>query len=183
MTGNMGSGKTTVLNSVRSPLVGKVSADKIVSGLYKNEAVKKKLVKKFGTAKRKEIAGIAFSSKAKRKQLEKILHPLVWKEIKSRTSAFKKKGKKLVIVEAPLLFEAGWQKKFDKAILVRAGKKKCVARLVKKGMGKKEAGARLEAQMPESKKIKACQFSIDNNGQKARAIAKAKRIVKELMDG
>lgn len=182
LTGNIGSGKTTVLKFVRCGVVGGVDSDRIVAGLYRQEPVKKKLAKKFGTVKRKEIAKIVFSSAKKRKELEKILHPLAWKEIQKKTREFETSGKKMVVVEAPLLFEAGWQKKFDTTILIRAKKTKILARLSKRGMKKKEALQRLESQKPDSKKIKACQFVIDNNGPLKKTREQAKKILKKILE-
>jgi len=78
LAGLIGSGKSTVLKTVRRMALPVVDCDSIVSKLYRGKAVKKKLLKLFGTVNKKKIADLVFSSSSKRKKLEALLHPLVW---------------------------------------------------------------------------------------------------------
>ena len=177
ITGCFGSGKTTVLKFVRSMRFPALDTDKVVAGLYRNRMVRKKLVACFGTAERKEIASLVFSSPSKRKRLESILHPLVWRKVEKWLNAMRGRGEKLAFVEVPLLFEAKWENRFDAIVLVRASKKKCIARLAAKGVPKKEALLRLKAQSPMGKKVKKAQCVIDNGKSPAKTRAQVKSIV------
>lgn len=177
ITGCFGSGKTTVLKFVRSMRFPALDADRIVAGLYLDRMVREKLIACFGTAERKKIASLVFSSPKKRKRLELILHPLVWRKVEKWLNAMRGRGKKLAFVEVPLLFEAKWEKRFDTIVLVRASKKKCLARLAAKGVPKKEALLRLKAQLPFGKKVKKAQCLIDNGKTLAKTRAQVKRIV------
>jgi len=177
LTGSIGSGKTTVLKFVRSFRIATVDSDAIVRKLYREKRVQEKLRQVFGTANRKKIASIVFSSPSKRRKLEKILHPLVWRRVKSRLSSFRKQGKLIAFVDVPLLFEANWQKRFDFVVFVKASKEKCIKRLQKKGFGKREALVRWQAQLSPRKKIKSSDYIIDNG----HSLAKTRKQVKQLL--
>ncbi len=181
LTGNIGSGKTTVLKFVRSMLVPVVDSDKIVALLYKDIEVQKKILLIFGTCKRDEIASIIFSSPSKRRKLEKILHPLVWRAVKKKLSVFRKRGAELAVVEVPLLFEASWEKRFDSVLFVRASKKKCLERLAEKGLARKHALLRWNAQLPSKKKIKRAHYIIDNGKTPANTKKQVLLLIKDLM--
>jgi len=177
LTGNFGSGKTTVLKFVRSFRVPTIDSDRIVASLYRKPLVKKKLEKLFGTSKRKDLAKTVFSSSSKRKKLESLLHPLVWREVKAKLASFKKKRKLFVVVDVPLLFETGWQSKFGSVIVVKCPKKTCLERLAKNGFSRKDALLRLKAQLSQRKKIKRAHFIIDNGG----SLAKTRKQVGQLL--
>jgi dephospho-CoA kinase len=177
LTGSIGSGKTTVLKFVRDSHIPTIDCDAIVSKAYREKPVKKKLRKMFGTANRREIAGIVFSSPKKRRKLEKLLHPLVWKRVKSKLSLLRKQGKLLAVVDVPLLFEARWQNRFNSVIFVKVAKKTCIQRLAKKGFSRKEALQRWNAQLPPRKKVKKSDYLIDNSG----TVAKTRKQVRQLL--
>jgi len=181
LTGNIGSGKTTVLKFVRSMHIYVIDSDRIVALLYKDKRVQKKLFDIFGTFKRREIASIAFTFPSKRRKLEKLLHPLVWCEVKQRISAFRKHGSNLVVVEVPLLFEAEWEKRFDSVIFVKSSKKKCLERLATKGIERKDALLRWNAQLSAKKKIKSSQYIIDNNKTPANTRKQVLLLIEDLV--
>lgn len=181
LTGGIGSGKTTVLKLVRSGRVATVDCDRIVSGLYRQNPVKKRLEREFGSTNRKEIARIAFGSSQKRKRLEAILHPLVWKQLRERLASLKGRGKGLAFVEVPLLFEAKWENRFDFVVFVKASKKKRLERLAGKGIPKKQALARMRAQLPRKKRVKKSHYTIDNSGSQAQTRKLAKELLKKLL--
>ncbi len=181
LAGNIGSGKTTVLKFVRSMQVSIIDSDKIVASLYKDKGVQQKLFRLFGACKRNEIASLAFSSPSKLRKLEKLLHPLVWREVKQKLSVFRARGKKLAVVEVPLLFEANWEKRFDSVIFVKSSKKKCLERLAGKGLVKKDALLRWNAQFPVKKKIKSSQYIIDNNKTPANTRKQVLLLIKDLV--
>ncbi len=181
LTGNIGSGKTTVLKFVRSMHVSVIDSDRIVASLYHDKRIQEKIFRIFGTSKRQEVASIAFSSSSKRRKLEKLLHPLVWRAVKQRLSSFRTCGKKLVVVEVPLLFKANWEKRFDSVIFVKASKKKCLERLAVKGIVKKDALLRWNAQLPVKKKIKSSQYIIDNGKTPANTKKQVLLLIEDLV--
>lgn len=124
ITGGIGSGKSLALDILNNAGYFTLSCDQIVKDLYKTHAVKKILKGIFPTAvsgkKRltvhtKKIADITFFDKQKHSELTSTITPLVLDEVLKRAS--RKKG--LIFVEVPLLFECGYQDKFDGVIIIK----------------------------------------------------------------
>jgi len=180
LTGSIGSGKSSVLKIVRSFRVPTIDCDAIVSKMYREKAVQKKLKQLFGTVNRKEIAEIAFSSPKKRRQLERLLHPLVWKRVKDRLSSLENQGKPIAVADVPLLFEARWQNRFSAIVFVKAPKKTCLQRLAKRGLSRKEALQRWNAQISPRKKVKRSDYVIDNGGSLAKTRKQVRQLLQEL---
>ena len=97
ITGSIASGKSTVAKLMAGKKYPLFSADQIVTNLYKNKKFIQKLIKKFNLNKNENIKEqIKFKLKENKnnfKKLEKIIHPLVRREMRS----FLKKRNKLVI--------------------------------------------------------------------------------------
>ena len=182
VTGCFGSGKSTTLDYFKEAGFPIINLDKIVSKLYKDEKIKNKIIKEFGTVNKKELSEIVFSNSAKRKKLELILHAPTLKEMNSKINQLKKKNKKIVFVEVPLLFEAKLENKFNKVIVIKLSKKMCVERLLKKGFIKKEIMRRLDSQIKISEKVKKADFVIDNSKNKNMLKTQIKRICSELIE-
>jgi len=180
LTGNIASGKSEVLNFFSGRGIATVDADAIVKELYRRAAVRKKVFALFRTLDRGEIAKGIFSDAGKRRKLEAILHPLVLREIRHKSGELEAKGKKLVIVEVPLLFEAKMQHMFDKVIVVFCPQKQQIARLRKQGCGRAEALQRIRSQIPMREKVKKADFAIDNSKGLPIALKQAEKIMGEL---
>ena len=165
ITGSLASGKTTaskILSSSRGPLY---SADKVVKNLYKKRDFKKNVFKKLNlkTKKnfKKEIIKKIVEQKKTLKKLEKIIHPMVRKEMLK--FILKNKSKNLLFFEIPLLVENKLNKYFDVVIFIKSRKDLRVKRYISKG-GKKHLFKVLDKQqLKENKKIKYCDYVVVNN--------------------
>ncbi len=157
-----------------------IDCDKIVARLRRQKPVKIKLKELFGSADKKKIAETVFSSPARRKELARLLHPLVFAEVKKQLRKFRAGGKRIAVTDVPLLFEAGWQARFGGAIVVFAEKEQCIRRLRAKGIGRKDALRRMRAQLPVAEKIKAAEFVIDNSGNLSGTKAQVHKLAAEL---
>lgn len=181
LTGGIASGKTTVLNEFKKLGVKTISCDVIARKVFNGTNVPKRIRKLFGTLDRKKIAKIIFSDFAKRKQLERILHPLIIKELKKQLSTIDYRLSTAVIVDVPLLFETHLEKMFDKIIVVYCKKNQQISRLMKRDkLIKSEATKRIASQMPMSKKIKLADFTIKNTESLRRK--KINSQVKKILD-
>mgnify|MGYP001260416343 FL=1 len=185
VTGIFGSGKSTVTSIFKKYGIEVISCDEIVHFLLEKENIKKKLIKIFGKEivkdgkiDRKKISDILFKNKLKKKELENLIHPLVFKEIdkkiKRDIDKIKKKG--IIIVEIPLLFETKSEKKFDFIIVVSASPEIIKERLKEK-FSSKEVELRWRNQIPLIYKEKNANFVIDNSG----TISQTEKIVKEII--
>jgi len=172
ITGSFGSGKTTVANMFKKYGFKVINVDKLYHGIYnKDNSLKNKIQKEFGTINRNQLKKIVFNDSIKLKKLNNITHPIIIKAIKKE---IKKtiNNKKNIVIDVPLLFEARIQNMFDKIIVVKCNKKEQIKRILKKKKySKKEINNIITSQMPLKEKIKKADFVVDN-GKTVREIKK-----------
>ena len=156
ITGSIASGKTTaskILSYKKGPLF---SADKEVKKLYTNNSFKRILIKKFNLKKNLNLKGLLrneiIKNKKNIKKLEKIIHPLVRKEMKKFSTRHKTKTK--IFYEIPLLIESKLMKYFDVIILIKAKKGVRLKRFTAKGGDKNLFNELNNKQLTDEKKIK-----------------------------
>ena len=166
LTGTYGSGKSTVAKIFKSQGATIIDCDKLAHEVFdkrRNAVIYSKLQKLFGTKKllRSSIAKIVFSNHAKRKKLERIIHPYVRRrilEILSRLS------RGIVVIEVPLLFESGFDKLVDYTATVSAPQNAMFARFEKRGIPKSMARRRWKSQLAIQEKARRSDFVIVNSG-------------------
>jgi dephospho-CoA kinase len=95
------------------------------------------------------LAQLIFSNATKRQVLENILHPLLFREVRAR---IKQSKCPVVVLEAPLLFEAGWDQYTDLNIVVLADPKTLPARLKERKLTRAEYNRRTKQQLPDLQK-------------------------------
>ena len=190
LTGGIGMGKSTaakILSGFGFPIY---SADKAVHNLLmkKGEAVKV-LAETFpqsfkkGAIDRKILGQLVFGNKVKLKKLETILHPLVHKKEKIFLNDVKKEGSLLAILEIPLLFETGAEKRCDFTLCVTASKQVQKARVMKrKGMTGARFNAIVKRQMSDAKKKSLADFVVDTSKGYGATKQQLKVIVEELLE-
>ena len=164
ITGSLSSGKTTaskILSNKHGPLF---SADKVVNQLYKNDAFVSSLSKKLSIQKsssiKKSIKKLVLKNKINLKKLEKIIHPLVRKKMRSFTS--KNKNKKFLFYEIPLLIESKLMKYFNVIIFIKSKKATRLRRFKSKKGNKKLFDFLDKRQMNNKKKSKFCDHIVVN---------------------
>ncbi|KPL02380.1 MAG: hypothetical protein AMJ90_06025 [candidate division Zixibacteria bacterium SM23_73_2] len=173
ITGGIASGKTEVAKVFQKKGAIVLSGDEIGKDVVeKNPALLKKLIKTFGKEildskkrlKRKKLGEIAFSSYPLTKKLNEIVHPYLLKNLKLKINNLKrKKHKGVVVIDAALIVEWGFEKDLDYLIFVDCPEKERIKRLIqKKTYTKKEAEQRIKAQLPEAEKRKRADFIINN---------------------
>jgi dephospho-CoA kinase len=175
LTGGLGTGKTTVLKLFKNSGAYTIDADKLVHEILKKPSTIKKLAAVIGKGilieraaktfiNKKRMADIIFNDPQKRRAVEKIIHPEVIKTAEDiKTKILAKKSDAIIVFEVPLLLEAGYEKIFDKIIVVYCSKAKAVERLRKRGLSKEQALKRMNSQMPISRKKAYADFLINNN--------------------
>lgn len=128
VTGGIGSGKSTVLNLIKELGYPVFSCDEICADLYKKQSVLRKIKKIFPsavsgklflTADKKKITELSFNDDENYNKLSSLLQGLIVK----RLYKLMKREKGVCFAEVPLLFEGGYQKDFDRVIVVTRDKK------------------------------------------------------------
>jgi dephospho-CoA kinase len=128
LTGGIASGKSTALRAFARLGVPTLSSDEIVHDLYRTAAVRDEVVALLGrrvlgpdgAVDRSRVAERAFADPEILGALERLLHPLVTRELERWRATQEAGGPALLVHEVPLLFEAGLQSRYDATVLVTA---------------------------------------------------------------
>ena len=164
ITGSIASGKTTaskILSNKEGPLF---SADKEVKKIYKSNNFKRLIRKEFNLKNTFNLKNILkkkiLGNKKNILKLEKIIHPIVRKEMKKFSSRNKEKQK--LFYEIPLLIESKLTKYFDIIIFIKAKKKIRLKRFISKKGEQKLFNFMNNKQLSDIKKIKFCDYVVVN---------------------
>ena len=125
------------------------------------------ILDEFGALNRRALATLVFSDAtgALREKLNSITLTEIIRETEKRIEALSKSGYAAVIVDAPLLFESGFDKKCDVIIAVLADKEIRIDRIMKRdGIDKDSAVKRINSQTSDDFLIENSDFVIKNNG-------------------
>jgi dephospho-CoA kinase len=174
LTGNYGMGKSTVARMFKDFGAEIIDTDAIVRDLLDDNDIQDKIKNSFGDdivqggkLDKKLLSDMVFGNPHLRISLEDILHPAVFKKVDREITEItaKKKGETvMVVVEAPVIFERGYQNRFDIIITVFTSEDTAISRLKEKGVSEYEAERRLKTQFPSQMKASKSDYSIDNNG-------------------
>ena len=163
ITGSLASGKSTA-----SKILGKkgpvFSADSIVKKLYSQKKFRKYISRKLKIKNNINLKSLIkkkiLSDKSFLNKLEKIIHPIVRKEMINFTQ--KHKNKKFIFFEIPLLIESRLMKNFDIIFFIKAKKSLRLKRFKEKGGKKFFFNILNKKQFSENKKAKNCDYVIVN---------------------
>ena len=174
LTGGFCCGKTTVAGMLKTLGAVVVDADQVAHSVMRRKAVREQILDAFGRdvlehgeVSRARLAEIVFDGgKERLRTLNSIVHPPVIAQIKKilRRESRREKSTHLLVVDAPLLIEAGMSSLFSKLVVVRADEAVQVRRAVANGLSKAEARARITVQMPLDEKVKLADYVIENGG-------------------
>ena len=174
ITGGAGSGKSTVARMFRELKAEVLDADEVARdvvavGQPAWEDLKRtygpEYFRQDGTLNREKVAQLVFTQPQERRRLNAIIHPRVAQEIQRRLHELANRGAPLVLVEVPLLFEAGLEKSYDVTIVVYSDEASQVRRLEQRdSRSAGEIGGILAAQWPLQEKIARADYLVDNRG-------------------
>jgi dephospho-CoA kinase len=187
VTGGMGSGKSMVSVELSRLLGAKlINVDHVCRDMLQLGGKVLKALRKIapaacflddGTLNRPVFRQIIFEDAPFRIQVDGIIHPLLRKEVLHYCNDYRKKNIPLVI-EIPLVFEAGWQEDFDYSLLVYADEEICLKRIMQRDLvSKKEALLSIAAQIPIQEKVQLADFLIDNTESFAKTVDQIEYLV------
>lgn len=172
ITGSSGAGKSEVSKLLAEKYDAYlIDADKIAKNLsnenvdYLNKIVEsfgQEILKKDGTLDRKKLGEIIYNSTEKRELLNSITFKYIVSEIKNIIE--RNKEKRVIIIDAPLLFESGLNNMCDTIIGVIAKKEVKLKRLkARDSLEEKILEKRLDSQKNDDFFVKNCNVVIENN--------------------
>lgn len=178
LTGGVATGKSTVAQMFKQCGAVVIDADALAREVVQPDkpawrdvvrTFSKKVLNPDRTINRQALGSIVFRYPAKRRRLERIIHPRVAREQQRLTrEAARKDPTAVVLYDVPLLFEAGIAKRVQKIIVVTADQQTQIARLKKRnGLSRAEALRRIRSQMPLAKKAQMADLVIDGTVPRA----------------
>jgi len=188
LTGNYGMGKSTVLALFRKFGVSTLDADRIVESLFRKKEIIARIRQLMGEIvfnangglNKKKVAEVIFKNASLRHSLEDLLHPLVFERIKDFVEK-RNMQNKILVIAAPLVYERGYENRFDRIIVVYTTEETALNRLEMKGVPRKDTLLRLKAQLPVKEKMKRADFLIDNNGSRDETELQVEKLYKKLL--
>jgi dephospho-CoA kinase len=174
LTGNIGSGKSTVAQMLSERGATIIDADVLARrAVETGTAAYNKIVARWspeilapdGTINRAALRRIVFADHEQLEELNQIVHPEVERLRARLVEQARKRGDRIVVCDIPLLFERQMADRFDRIILVDSHRTVRLERLVEeRGLGEAEATEMIAAQMPAELKRARADFVIDNDG-------------------
>ncbi len=133
VTGGIGSGKSTVLKLIAELGYQTFSCDEIYRELILSPVYIQKIAENFpdcvknNAIDRNRLSATIFADEGKRELLNSIAHPLIMERLQEEMNSCEGE---LVFAEVPLLFEGGFERTFDKIIVVMRNRKQRITSLL-----------------------------------------------------
>jgi dephospho-CoA kinase len=188
IAGGIGSGKSSVAAILAELGCVVCDSDGLARESFRDPAVRDEIVSWWGSGvldesggiDRAEVARIVFSRPDQRQRLESLVHP--WIETRRRT-LFKQAppDTRALVIDAPLLFEAGLDAECDAVIFVETDHARRLARLTRsRGWDEAELNKREESQLSLDVKRARSDYVVINNGDLDKLTEQIRRILNEL---
>ena len=186
LTGGIGTGKSTVADILKGLGAEVINADLVGHEVYKKgtpgwDAV----VREFGDGilgesreiDRKKLGAIVFADKKALEKLNAIVHPLLRDRIEELINEARRRGVGEVVLEAAILVESRWASLVDEIWVTDAREDLAVERVRNRsGLTEEAVRARINSQMPQSRRVLNADVVIDNNGSKDELQARVEAI-------
>lgn len=182
LTGSIAMGKTTTAKLFAEEGVPVHDADAAVHRLYEGEAAAAIEAAFPGTTKEGKVDRAALSRRVlgapeALQRLEAIVHPLVRQSEERFLAAAVKSGAKIAVLDIPLLFETGAERRVDAVVVVTAPPDVQRARALARGISEAQFEALLARQMGDAEKRARADFVVDT----AHGIEAARAQVRDIL--
>ena len=181
LTGGIASGKSTAARHLATRGAVVIDADKLGHRAYEpSRPAFAKVVAAFGDdvvgadgeIDRRALGGKVFGDPAALKRLTDIVWPQILSMAKQEIAAAKDAGAAVVVLEAAVLIEAGWQSEVDEVWAVTVGPAVAVARAcARDGIDAAAVQARIDAQLSNAERTANAHAVIDNSGDEEALLA------------
>ena len=157
ITGGSGTGKSSLAGLLGHEVI---DADRLYHRIFEeNTDLKNELVRRFGTCERKELADIVFADKNKLDELNAVTFGYIMPAIEEKILPGRD-----VVIDAPLLFESGLDKKCDFTVAVLARRDVRIKRIMARdALSQSKAELRIDAQKPDEFYAERADCVVANN--------------------
>lgn len=191
ITGGISTGKSTITNYLIKKGFKVIDADEISKNIVnENNTVLKTLKSTFGdkiinldnTLNRKKLGSIVFSDEKELAKLNIIMAPYIKKSIFDKIDELKSSGEKLIFLDAPTLFEAGYEKSVDKIIVVYVNKNVQLKRLMlRDNLNELAAKNKINSQIDIEQKKEMADYIINNENDVNKTYFQVDNILKTII--
>jgi dephospho-CoA kinase len=189
LIGGIGSGKSQVARVFVEETGGKIiSGDALGHEALKQPEIRDAVARRWGASvldadgevNRRTLGGIVFAKKSELTALEALVHPWIKRHIGEEVEAYRRDASvALVVVDAAILLEAGWDDVCDALVFVDVPREVRLRRIAgQRGWTQEEVEARESAQLPLSEKAGRADVLLDNSG----TVEDLRRQVRSLLD-
>ena len=192
LTGNLGTGKTTVSEMMAELGAILINADKLGHELFQpDNPTYYEIIATFGEEiltpdneiDRQKLSQLVFADTQALTRLNQIMHPEMYNIVQQRIEQYRNQGAKVVVLEAALLIEANWVELVDEIWVTTAPEAAIVKRLTgQRGLSKKQILERLHSQMSSQEKTKQADVAINTDCTINELKAKMAEIWQKLQD-
>jgi dephospho-CoA kinase len=169
LTGGIGAGKSEALAALERLGAATISADQVVHDLYDDPEVRAAVVARWGEevapdgrVDRAAVARRAFASEEERAWLEQLIWPKVGRRVAEWRAIESQKRPRALVVETPLLFEAGLESNYDATIAVIADEAVRAERA--RARGHEALDERTARQFSQAQKAQRATYAVENSG-------------------
>jgi len=177
LTGSIGTGKSEAARQLEALGASIISADEVGHEAYTpNTEAWEQVIAAFGDdilqddgdIDRRKLGAIVFSDPSQLEKLNQIMHPRMARMVSDKIGVLRDQGVNVVVVEAALLFEAGWDTLVEEVWVTDSPEHIVIGRLKERnGLSEEEAKKRINSQMGRAERIERSDFVINNSGDMA----------------
>ncbi|MDZ7616180.1 MAG: dephospho-CoA kinase [Patescibacteria group bacterium] len=192
--GGVACGKSLVTRQFAQLGAGVVDADRLGHAALDEPEVRAALSVRWGggvflpdgTVHRKRVAEIVFDpaeeGAIERAFLERVVHPWITRGLEEAQARLRSQEYRVVVLDAPLLLEAGWDRLCSKLVFVDAPRQLRLARATSRGWTEEDVARREAAQVPLEVKRRRADVTIDNSGTPRETQAQVERLWESLVE-
>ncbi|MSP04046.1 MAG: dephospho-CoA kinase [Acetobacteraceae bacterium] len=195
LTGGIGMGKSTAAHAFRRARIPVFDADAAVHRMYERGGRAVRPIDAAfpgtvvdGAVDRGKLRNVVFGNPGKFRQLEHLVHPLVWQAEAEAIAHARRAGKRAVVIDNPLLFEMKrpkwmrWHKAFDQAIVVSAPASIQIYRVRLRGrMTTEQIKAVIAKQMPDAEKRRRADLVVRTGLSRNVTLRPLRRLILDLL--
>lgn len=174
LIGAPGSGKSWVAAEFARRGARVLSGDQLGHEALRQRGIRNRVIERWGSRivgedgeiDRRKLGAIVFADPTERRALETLVHPWIEQRFREEIQeAATHPNVALIVLDAAVLLEAGWDRMCDRVVFVQAPREFRLRRLAEqRSWSEKEVAARENAQMSLADKVRRADFVVDNSG-------------------
>ena len=136
-----------------------------------------------GGLDRGRLAEIVFApeSGGRLRRLNEIAHRHILARVRELTAMYAREGAAAAVIDAPVLFESGFDRMCDATVCVTAGRETRLRRITARdGLSREAAERRIASQMPDEELAARCTYQIRNDSTPEALRAETERVIAAL---